>query len=250
MAKASDQIVEKGARIAAWLLECAPARHRVLGAAASASSGTDRSVGLFEVAAAALARRDAPEDLRGPLDGASRRDREHRRPSPTAAHVCEVEVDPETGVVEIVRYTSVDDVGRAVNPLIVARPDPRRHRAGRGPGALGALPLRRRRPASCCRRSFMDYAMPRADMLPVVHDRDQRGAVDDAPARPARRRRGRHDAGARRRGATRSWTRSPTWAWSTSRCRRRPSASGTRSGPLSAAGTASQSCSGGTRAST
>src|SRR5438046_2950313 len=116
MAKASDAIVDKGKRIAAWALEAADAdiefaarRFRV--------KGTDRALDLFEVAAAAL-RDDAPETLRGPLAGVS--DETMSVPSfPYGCAVCEVEVDPETGVVELVRYTSVDDRGRAVNPLIL-----------------------------------------------------------------------------------------------------------------------------------
>src|SRR5260370_39449587 len=116
MATASDQIVAKGRRIAAWVLEAAEGaddfsarRFRV--------KGTDRSIDLFEVAAAAL-RHDVPENCRGPLDGLS--DETIPTPSfPYGTAVCEVEVDPETGVVEIVRYTSVDDCGRAVNPMIL-----------------------------------------------------------------------------------------------------------------------------------
>ena len=78
-------------------------RHRVLASGASGSKGTDRAIGLFEVAAAAL-RPDAPEELRGPLDGGG--DETVSTPSfPYGCAVCEVEVDPETGAVEIVRYT-------------------------------------------------------------------------------------------------------------------------------------------------
>src|SRR5881296_2577782 len=93
MAKAADQIVEKGARIAASLLEAAPAdiefaapRFRV--------KGTDRSVHLFE-AAAASPRDRAPDDCRGSLDGLS--DDTLPEPSfPYGTAVCEVEVDPDT----------------------------------------------------------------------------------------------------------------------------------------------------------
>ena len=67
MAKASDRIVEKGTRIAAWLLEAADADIEFAGRRFTVK-GTDRSVDLFEVAAAAL-RDDAPADCRGPLDG-------------------------------------------------------------------------------------------------------------------------------------------------------------------------------------
>src|SRR6266545_946827 len=79
--------------------------------------GTDRGVHLFEAAAAAL-RPDAPETLRGPLAGAG--EETMSVPSyPYGTAVCEVEIDPETGTTEIVRYTTVDDVGRAVNPMIL-----------------------------------------------------------------------------------------------------------------------------------
>ncbi|MGH7385510.1 MAG: xanthine dehydrogenase family protein molybdopterin-binding subunit, partial [Candidatus Rokuibacteriota bacterium] len=125
--------------------------------------GTDRSIDLFGVAAAAL-RTDAPEGLRGPLDGEC--DETVSTPSfPYGCAVCEAEVDPETGVVEIVRYTSVDDVGRAINPLIV---DGQTH-GGIVQGLGQALWEHCRydpesgQPLSA---TFMDYAMPRADMVP------------------------------------------------------------------------------------
>src|SRR5262249_47756980 len=69
MAKASDQIVEKGTRVAAWLLEAAEADVE-FAARRFTVRGTDRSLDLFEVAAAAQ-REDAPADVRGPLDGLS-----------------------------------------------------------------------------------------------------------------------------------------------------------------------------------
>jgi carbon-monoxide dehydrogenase large subunit len=162
MAKASDQIVEKGTAIAAWLLEAAGAdiefaagRFRV--------KGTDRSIHLFEAAAAAQ-RADAPAAVRGPLDGLS--DETTPRPSfPYGTAVCEVEIDPETGLVEIVRYTSVDDCGRAVNPMILHG----QTHGGIAQGVGQALW------ESCAydpgtgqllSATMMDYAMPRADMLP------------------------------------------------------------------------------------
>ena len=116
MAQAADQVVARGKRLAAWRLEAAEAdiefAHRRF-----TVRGTDRSVDLFEVAAAAL-RAGAPAELRGPLAGAG--DETMSVPSyPYGCAVCEVEVDPETGAVEVVRWTSVDDVGRAVNPLIL-----------------------------------------------------------------------------------------------------------------------------------
>jgi aerobic carbon-monoxide dehydrogenase large subunit len=162
MAKASDEIVAKGKRLAAWLLEAAEpdiefARRRFT------VKGTDRSVDLFAVAAAAL-RSDAPEGLRGLLAGAG--DETMSVPSyPYGCAVCEVEVDPETGATEVVRYTSVDDVGRAVNPLILEGQAHGGIAAGVGQAlwehcaydaATGQLHA----------ASFMDYAIPRADALP------------------------------------------------------------------------------------
>jgi carbon-monoxide dehydrogenase large subunit len=162
MAKASDRLVERGARLAAWLLESAvedvefaERRFRV--------RGTDRSVDLFAVASAAL-RDDTPADLRGPLEGAC--DETVSTPSfPYGSAVCEVEVDPETGAVEIVRYSTVDDVGRAINPLIVHG----QTHGGIAQGVGQALwELSDYDPESGQLRSatFMDYAMPRADLLP------------------------------------------------------------------------------------
>jgi carbon-monoxide dehydrogenase large subunit len=162
MAKAADQIVAKGRRIAAWLLEAAAVdiefsarRFRV--------QGTDRSVDLFEVAAAAL-RPDAPEACRGPLDGLS--DETMLVPSfPYGTAVCEVEVDPETGVVEIVRYTSVDDCGRAVNPLILHGQTHGGIAQGVGQ-ALWEACAYDADTGQLLSSTLMEYALPRADMLP------------------------------------------------------------------------------------
>jgi carbon-monoxide dehydrogenase large subunit len=163
MAKASDQIVARGRRIAAWMLEAAAADID-FAAPRFTVKGTDRSVDLFEVARAAQ-RADAPEDCRGPLDGTSDED----MPSPSFPYgcaVCEVEVDAETGVVEVVRYTTVDDCGRAVNPMIL-------HGQTHGGIAQGvgqalwescAYDAGTGQPLSA---TLMDYPLPRADMLPA-----------------------------------------------------------------------------------
>ena len=116
IARAADAIVDKGRRIAGAMLEAAEediefAQQRFV------IKGTDRGIGLFEIAAAA--RGDGiPSDLRGPLMGIS----DETMSIPSYAYtcaVCEVEVDPETGFVEVVRYTSIDDCGRAVNPMLI-----------------------------------------------------------------------------------------------------------------------------------
>ena len=162
MAKASDQIVDKGRRVAAWMLEAAvddvefsARRFRV--------KGTDRSVDLFDVARAA-ARADAPADAHGPLDGLS--DETMPLPSyPYGTAVCEVEVDPDTGEVALVRYTTVDDCGRAVNPMILHGQTHGGIAQGVGQ-ALWEACAYEASTGQLLSSTMMDYAMPRADMLP------------------------------------------------------------------------------------
>jgi len=162
MAKASDQIVEKGRRIAAWLLEAASADIE-FAARRFHVKGTDRSVDLFEAAAAAR-RADAPEECRGPLDGMS--DETMPVPSfPYGCAVCEVEIDPETGGVEVVRYTTVDDCGRAVNPMILHGQTHGGIAQGVGQ-ALWESCVYDAETGQLVSASLMDYALPRAAMLP------------------------------------------------------------------------------------
>ena len=105
------------------------------------------------------------EDLRGPLAGIG--DETMSVPSyPYGCAVCEVEVDPETGVVEIVRYTTVDDVGRAVNPMILHGQTHGGIAAGVGQ-ALWELCHYDRETGQLQSATFMDYALPRADSLPA-----------------------------------------------------------------------------------
>jgi aerobic carbon-monoxide dehydrogenase large subunit len=162
MARAADQIVERGKRIAAWLVEAADADIEFSGRR-FVVKGTDRSVDLFEVAAAAE-RPDAPDGLRGPLAGVG--DETMPVPSyPYGCAVCEVEVDPDTGVVEIARYTTVDDVGRAVNPLILHGQTHGGIAAGVGQ-ALWELCPYDADTGQLEATTFMDYVIPRADALP------------------------------------------------------------------------------------
>jgi len=162
MAKAADQIVEKGTRIAAWLLEAARQDIEFAGAGFRVK-GTNRSVPLFEAAAAAQ-RPDAPDDCRGPLDGLS--DETLPEPSfPYGTAVCEVEVDPDTGVVDVVRYTTVDDCGRAVNPMILHGQTHGGIAQGVGQ-ALWEACAYDAESGQMLSSTMMDYAMPRADLLP------------------------------------------------------------------------------------
>jgi carbon-monoxide dehydrogenase large subunit len=120
--------------------------------------GANRALSLLELADmlddGARARLAATQDFAGRLPA-----------HPTGCAVCEVEVDPETGTVEIVRYTTVDDVGRPINPLIV---DGQVHGGiaqGIGEALIEACVFDPETGQPLA-GSFMDYGLPRADMLP------------------------------------------------------------------------------------
>jgi aerobic carbon-monoxide dehydrogenase large subunit len=163
--QATDDIIDKGRKIAGFLFESSVAdvefadgRFRI--------AGTDREIGIFEVAAAAVVREDLPSELCGPLAGIS----DQTLPVasfPYGTQVCEVEVDPETGEVEIVGYSAVDDVGCAVNPLILHG----QTHGGIAQGVGQALLEDCHYDAASGQfltASFLDYAIPRADILPAL----------------------------------------------------------------------------------
>jgi aerobic carbon-monoxide dehydrogenase large subunit len=160
---AADAIIQKGREITALLLQ-APVDAVSFAAGRFAVEGTARSLDLLEVAAAATKSSELPENLRGPLAGSA----DKVTPGlcfPYGTCVCEVEVDPETGEVAIVRYTSVDDVGRAVNPMILHGQTHGGIAQGVGQALMEECWYDRDngQPLSA---SLMDYAVPRADDLP------------------------------------------------------------------------------------
>jgi carbon-monoxide dehydrogenase large subunit len=160
---ATEKIVARGKDIAALLLN-APGGKVDFADGQFTVKGTNRGIGLFEVAAAALDDPALPDELKGPLAAVS----EETVPVgafPYGCHVCEVEVDPATGLVTIKRYAAVDDVGRAINPLIL-------HGQSHGGAAQGIGQamwehcVYERDTAQLLSGSFMDYTMPRAANLP------------------------------------------------------------------------------------
>jgi len=166
--EASNNIIDKGKEIAAALLEAAVTDIEFVGGVFRIA-GTNRSVSLFEAAIAALSSASIPEVLRGPLDAVSDKVTTGLA-FPFGSHVCEVEVDPETGVVALVHYAAVDDVGRAVNPLIL-------HGQTHGGIAQGVgqalmehyvFDPETGQPLAA---SLMDYALPRADHFPFFATR-------------------------------------------------------------------------------
>jgi carbon-monoxide dehydrogenase large subunit len=144
---ACKQIIEKGRNLASEKLE-ASAADIEFSRGRFTVKGTDRSVALVDLA---------------PLDG--EHDNTDALPSYAfGCAVCEVEVDPETGVVEVVRYASVDDVGRAVNPLIIHGQTHGGIVAGVGQALMERIVYDA--DGQLQTASFMDYALPRADQFP------------------------------------------------------------------------------------
>ena len=115
--QASDLVIKKGRQLAAEALEAAAADIEFRDGR-FVVAGTDRAIGLMELAAKLRAGMAVPEGLPKTLDVTHVTE---VIPSafPNGCHVCEVEIDPETGEVEVVRYSSVNDFGTIVNPLLV-----------------------------------------------------------------------------------------------------------------------------------
>lgn len=160
--KASNQIIAKGKQIAGLMLAVDPSVVTFEDGRFSAPDGA--SVDLFEVARAAGERNDLPDDLRAPLFAFSD-ETVNEAAFPYGAHVCEVEIDPTLGTVEIVRYTTVDDVGRAVNPMIIHGQTHGGIAQGTGQALMEQI-VYDRGSGQLLTGSFMDYCMPRADNFP------------------------------------------------------------------------------------
>ena len=148
---ASENTLAHAKVLAGEALEAAP-RDIEYRAGRFGIAGTDRGIGLFELAARQSAARITAEG------GASA-----SAPSwPNACHVCEVEIDPETGAVQIVAYASVNDIGRVVSPAIVRGQIEGGAVQGIGQ-ALGEVLRYEPGSGQLVSASFMDYALPRAD---------------------------------------------------------------------------------------
>ncbi len=163
---ASQQIIEKGKRIAALLLECEPSTVAFRDGDFIRAGG-NRSVSLKDVSRAASELPDLADDLHGPL-AAIADETINTAQFPYGCQVVEVEIDPELGEVQIVRYAAVDDVGRAVNPAII-------HGQVHGGIAQGVGQALMEHchydpdTGQLLSGSFMDYAMPRADDFPFFN---------------------------------------------------------------------------------
>ncbi|NWG45423.1 MAG: xanthine dehydrogenase family protein molybdopterin-binding subunit [Alphaproteobacteria bacterium] len=156
--QAADAALEAGAALAARELQTERGALAYEAGVWTAPAGA--SIGLFDVAA--IAARENPEA--GGL-GADAAFSAATNTFPNGAHVCEVVIDPETGVVEIARYTVVDDFGVVLNPLLVAGQVQGGVAQGLGQ-AMGEQAVYDPETGQLLTGSFMDYWLPRAGDLP------------------------------------------------------------------------------------
>ena len=163
---AAGKVVERGKRLAAHMLEAA-ADDIDFADATFTVAGTDRSVTLKEVAKAAFLPAKLPKGMEPGFY-------EHvtyapeRATFPNSCHVCEVEIDPATGVVDLLDYRVIDDVGTVINPLTLKG----QIHGGVAQGVgqiLGEQVVYEPGTGQLLSASFMDYYMPRADVMCAMH---------------------------------------------------------------------------------
>jgi aerobic carbon-monoxide dehydrogenase large subunit len=155
--RAIELVLEKGRRVASRLLEASEADIEYA-AGAFRIAGTDRALGLFEAAVKAAAEGE-------PLDTKTKA--EVPQSFPNGCHVCEVEIDPDTGIVTIPSYVAVDDCGVVLDSVLVEGQVQGGIAQGIGQ-ALTEHVVYDDESGQLLAGSFMDYSMPRADTVPDV----------------------------------------------------------------------------------
>jgi aerobic carbon-monoxide dehydrogenase large subunit len=162
--KALDKVIEKGRKIAAHMLEAADTDIEFSDGAFTVV-GTDRKKTMAEVAFAAYVPHNYPLDKLEPgLNETAFYDPTNFT-FPAGSHICEVEIDPETGITSVVNFTAVDDFGNIINPMIVEGQVHGGLAQGIGQALLESC-VYDPESGQLLTGSYMDYAMPRADDLP------------------------------------------------------------------------------------
>jgi carbon-monoxide dehydrogenase large subunit len=168
---AADEVVARGRRFAAHFLEAAAA-DIAFADGQFTIAGTDRGMPILQVAQMSFIPVGLPSELGVGLQGAGAFSSD--LPSfPNGCHICEVEIDPETGAVALDRYTVVDDIGMVVNPLL-ARGQIQGGVAQGAGQALGEDVVYDADSGQLLTGSLQDYRLPRADDLPAI-------AIDFSP---------------------------------------------------------------------
>ncbi|MEL7165391.1 MAG: xanthine dehydrogenase family protein molybdopterin-binding subunit [Pseudomonadota bacterium] len=164
MVRATEKIIAKAKKIAAHLLEAAEGDIELKDGAFSVA-GTDKSVAWGDVTLAAYVPHNYPlEDIEPGLEETAFYDPANFT-YPSGAYACEVEVDPDTGKVSIERFAAADDFGNIINPMIVTGQVHGGLAQGIGQALLENCAYDEE--GQLLSASYMDYAMPRADDLPM-----------------------------------------------------------------------------------
>jgi len=160
MVKAMDKVIAKGKKIAAHLMEAAVEDIEFKDGRFTVA-GTDKSKALADISLAAYIPHNYPiEELEPGLDETAFYDPKNFT-YPGGCHICEVEIDPETGTISVVNFTAVDDIGRVINPMIVEGQVQGGVAQGIGQALLENAVYDDQ--AQLITGSFMDYQMPRAN---------------------------------------------------------------------------------------
>ncbi len=162
--EASVKVIERGTQIASTLLE-ASAGDIEFDRGRFVITGTDRSIGIMELAEKIRGATKLPEGVPASLNVDHVTD---PIPSvfPNGCHVAEVEIDPDTGIVEVVRYSSVNDFGTVINPLLVEGQIHGGVVQGIGQAVMEIA--RYDADGQLVTGSYQDYAMPRAADMPSI----------------------------------------------------------------------------------
>lgn len=158
--QSADKIIEKAKVIAGHVLEAATSDIEFTDGN-FVIAGTDRSISLKEIAKSAFEEGKLPPDMAPGLE-ATETYKTNYPTFPNGCHVCEVEIDPETGKLDIVKYTVIDDVGKVINPLTLKGQIHGGVAQGLGQVLMEDLSYDSES-GQILAGSFMDYAMPRAD---------------------------------------------------------------------------------------
>jgi carbon-monoxide dehydrogenase large subunit len=166
MVKAMDKIIEKGKKIAAHLME-ADVHDIEFKDGNFTVAGTDKVKSLGEIALTAYVPHNYPiEELEPGLEETAFYDPKNFT-YPGGCHICEVEIDPDTGVTQVVNFTAVDDIGRVINPMIVEGQVQGGIAQGIGQALLEHAVYDD--DGQLLSGSMMDYTMPRADNIPNIY---------------------------------------------------------------------------------
>ena len=194
--KALDKIEVKAKKVAAHLLE-ASERDIEFKDGKFTVAGTDKSAAWGDVTLNAyVAHKFSGQELEPGLKEGAFYDPVNFT-FPAGCHICEVEIDEETGETHIVNWTAVDDFGTVINPMIVEGQVHGGIAQGVGQALLENAVYDKE--AQLVSGSFMDYTMPRAENFPVFKVDMTDNEMSVQSARPQRLRRGRRDRGTRRR---------------------------------------------------